>query len=434
MVDVSPFRGLRFSTSLVGDLGQVIAPPYDVISPDEQRELLGRSPLNVVRLELPATESGDPYEQAARTLEEWRSTGVLVRDNSPCLYLYEVRFGLGGEQRTRRSLVAALRLEAWESGQVLPHEHTMPAPKEDRLRLLRATRANISPVWTLYSGASAALERAWQWADAHSSEWSCELPDDTAHRLWKLEDQDLAEAIRADFGPLRLVLADGHHRYETALTYRDELTAQEQLAPDDPARFVLAHLVAEDDPGLVILPTHRLVRELGELDQVELEAELGSDWHGEYFPIWEGAPPEQLRALLVQLHNEAQTERVVGLFGPDSSIFSILILRNKQLMNQRGAGRSEAWRGLDVALLEEGLLKPLLERSGADRERAVAYERDPYAALQAVVRGEYQIALFLNPVRAEQVIGVAEAGERMPEKSTYFYPKIPTGVVMRELI
>jgi uncharacterized protein (DUF1015 family) len=344
MVDVSPFRGLRFSTSLVGDLGQVIAPPYDVISRDEHRELLARSHLNVVRLELPASESGDPYEQAARSLEEWRSAGVLVREDSPCLYLYEVRFGLGGEQRTRRSLVAALRLETWESGQVLPHEQTMAAPKQDRLRLLRATRVNISPLWTLYSGPSAALEGAWQAADDRSPESGCELPDGTAHRLWRLEDQALIEAIRADFAPLRLVVADGHHRYETALSYRDELAGGEQLAPDDPARFVLAHLVADDDPGLAILPTHRLVRELGELDQVELEAELGSDWHGEYFPIWEGAPPEQLKALLVQLHNEAQTERVVGLFGPDSSIFSILILRNKQLMEQRGAGRSEAWR------------------------------------------------------------------------------------------
>ena len=185
--------------------------------------------------------------------------------------------------------------------------------------------------------------------------------------------------------------------------------------------------------GLVILPTHRLVRGLGDLEQAELETELGSDWHGEYFPLWENAPPEQLKALLEQLHTTAQASRAVGLFGPDTSIFAIMILRNKQLMEQRAPDRSEAWRELDVALLDEGLLKPLLERAGAEREECVAYERDPYAAMQEVLRGEFQLALFLNATRPEQVIAVAEAGDRMPEKSTYFYPKPPTGLVMRDL-
>ena len=433
MVDVRPFRGLRFNAARVEDLGRVVAPPYDVISADEQCALLDRSPYNVVRVELPSAESGDPYEQAARTLEAWRSQGVLVQDESPCLYLYEARFPLGGGERVRRSLVATLRLEPWEAGRVLPHERTMAAPKEDRLRLLRSTRANVSPVWTLFSGASAALSRAWDWAAAHPAEASFQLEDGTAHRLWKLDDGTLIEAIRADFADRRLVVADGHHRYETALRYRDELAADGRIGPGHPANFILAHLVPADDPGLVILPTHRLVRELGDLDQVELETELGTDWHGEYFPIWQGAPPEQLEALLEQLHAEGQTERVVGLFGPDTSIFAILILRNKQLMEERAPDRSEAWRELDVALLDEGLLKPLLERTGANRDEAVAYERDPYAAIQAVVRGEYQIALFLNATRPEQVIAVAESGDRMPEKSTYFYPKVPTGLVIRVL-
>jgi uncharacterized protein (DUF1015 family) len=433
MVDVRPFRGLRFNAARVEDLGSVVAPPYDVISPAERRALLDRSPHNVVRVELPGADSGDRYEQAASTLEAWRSQGVLGQDESACLYLYEVRFELGGDERARRSLVAALRLEPWEAGRVLPHERTMAAPKEDRLRLLRSTRANVSPVWTLFSGASTALSRAWDWAEARPAEASFRLEDGTTHRLWKVDDGELIEAIRADFADRRLIVADGHHRYETALRYSDELAANTKIAADDPANFILAHLVAADDPGLVILPTHRLLRGLSPIDQVELETELGADWHGEYFPIWEGAPPEQLKALLEQLHSEGQTERVVGLFGPDTSIFAILILRNEQLMEQRAPDRSEAWRELDVALLDEGVLKPLLERAGRNRDEAVAYERDPYAALQAVVRGEYQLALFLNATRPEQVIAVAETGDRMPEKSTYFYPKVPTGLVMRLL-
>jgi uncharacterized protein (DUF1015 family) len=259
------------------------------------------------------------------------------------------------------------------------------------------------------------------------------MADGSAHRLWRLDDPELVAAVEADFVPLRLVIADGHHRYETALSYREELAAAGALPPEHPANFVLALIDREDDEGLVILPTHRLVRGLGGLDQVDLESDLGSDWHGEYFPLWEKAPPEQMMALLDQLHMKSQTERVLGLIGPDPTIFSILILRNKQLMEERAADRSEAWRNLEVALLDEGLLNPLLEAAGAEREQSITYERNPYAALQAVLRGEYQLAIFLNATKPEQVVAVAEAGDRMPEKSTYFYPKLPTGLVLHEL-
>jgi uncharacterized protein (DUF1015 family) len=442
MVDVRPFHGLRFNSSRVQDVSLALSPPYDVISPTQHDELLARSPYNIARVELPSpdfqssTSSGgdDPYQKAARTLEAWRSENVLIRDESPCLYLYEVTFCVGDQELARRSLVAALRLEPWDSKQVLPHEQTMQAPKADRLRLLQATRANVSPIWTLYRGRSDALVRAWDWTNARPPEVDAALEDGTRHRVWKLDEPGLVDDIRTDFVRLRLVIADGHHRYETALSYRDEVVPGGESGSDDPANFVLAHLVAEDDPGLAILPTHRLVRQLGRLDQVELEEKLGHDWHGEYFPIWDGAPPEQLDALLAQLASEAQSERVIGLYGPDMSIFAILILRNKQIMEQRAPERSEAWRDLDVALLEEGVLKPLLEQADADREHAVAYERHPYAAMQAVLSGEYQLALFLNALKPDQVVSVAEAGDRMPEKSTYFYPKIPTGLVIRELM
>jgi uncharacterized protein (DUF1015 family) len=433
MVEVRAFRGLRFAPSRVADLGQVLAPPYDVIAPDEHRALLERSPYNIVRIELPTNGSNDPYVEAARTLEAWRQSGVLERDEQSSLYLYEERFEFAGQQRARRALVAALRLEPWSAGQVLPHERTMAGPKEDRLHLMRATRANVSPIWTLYRGDAPALGRAWDLAAGREPERSARLEDGTEHRLWPLTDPELNAAIEADFRPLKLYIADGHHRYETALHFRDELASQLLLEADHPANFVLVHLVAEDDPGLVLLATHRLVKNLGPLDQVELETELGSDWHGEYFPIWEGAPREQLEALLERLAAAGQSERVVGLFGPDTSLFGLLILRNQQLLEQRAPERSDAWRALDVALLDEGLLKPLLERAGAEREASVRYERDPYLALQAVLGGEYQLALFLNPTRPEQVGAIADVGDRMPEKSTYFYPKPPTGLVMREL-
>jgi uncharacterized protein (DUF1015 family) len=277
------------------------------------------------------------------------------------------------------------------------------------------------------------LAGAWAWAQARRPERVAEMSDGSAHRLWRLADPELVAAVEANFAPLQLVIADGHHRYETALNYRDELAAAGTLSPDHPANYFLALIDREDDEGLVILPTHRLVRGLGRLDQVDLESDLGSDWHGEYFPLWDNAPPEQLKALLEQLYTKSQTERVLGLVGPDPTIFSILILRNKQLMEERAGDHSEAWRNLEVALLDEGLLNPLLEAAGAERERAITYERNPYTALQAVLRGEYQLAIFLNATRPDQVVAVAEAGDRMPEKSTYFFPKPPTGLVLHEL-
>src|SRR5436309_7962730 len=193
MVDVRPFRGLRFNPSRVGDLGRALSPPYDVISADEQRELLAANAWNIVRIELPTDDSGDRYASAAQTLDQWRAEGVLARDERPSLYLYEVRFRLGDEERVRRSIMVALRLEPWESGHVLPHERTLSEPKEDRLRLLRATRANISPVWALHRDASGALARAWAWADGQPADSSCQLDEGTEHRLWKVDDDELVE-------------------------------------------------------------------------------------------------------------------------------------------------------------------------------------------------------------------------------------------------
>jgi uncharacterized protein (DUF1015 family) len=433
MVDVRPFRGLRYSPDAVTEPALVLAPPYDVISEAEHRALLNQSPLNVVRLELPTSETGDKYDQAAATLGHWRTHGVLTRDERPAFYLYETRFHLNGEERARRTLVAGVRLTPWDAGQVLPHERTMAGPKEDRLRLLRATRANLSPIWMLYQQPSPSLTRAWDRALNQEPALVAQLDDGIGHRLWKLDDPDLLAAIQADFAEQRLFIADGHHRYETALRYRDELEAAGQLEANRAAELVMAHLVDQDDAGMVILPTHRLVRQLGPLDQADLEADLGADWHYEYFPIWDGAPPEQLKALLEQLAAHGEREQAVALVGPDPTIFGILTLRNKQLMEQRAPERSAAWRALDVALLDEGLLKPLLAQTGANREEALVYERDPYAALLAVRQGEAQLALFLNGTKPDQVIAVAEAGDRMPEKSTYFYPKPPTGLVIRDV-
>ncbi|MCC7103792.1 MAG: DUF1015 domain-containing protein [Chloroflexi bacterium] len=434
MVEIEPFRGLLFDPALSGDLGQVLCPPYDVIAPAEQEVLLQASPFNIVRVELPRSDArGDRYAAAAAAFADWRSKGVLRLESVPSFYLHEIEFPHGDRRLTRRALTVALRLASWEAGEVLPHERTMSGPKEDRLNLMRAVKANISPVMAFYRGGASALDRAWALA-TEGSRPLAEIPmlDGTVQRLWAIADPATVAAIQADFANRPLYIADGHHRYETALRYRDEAANGGALRMEHPANYVMAQIWAEDDPGLLCLPIHRLLRGV-RLDQIEIEELLSDVWHGEYFPIWESFPREQQDALLQQLDTAGQNAHAVGLFGPDPSIFTILTLRDRGVLDRRRPERSEAWRQLDVSLVDEALIGDLLERAGADRHASLSFDRDPYAAIRSVLTGEQEIAILLNPTKVQQILGVADAHDRMPEKSTYFHPKPPTGLVLRLL-
>jgi uncharacterized protein (DUF1015 family) len=385
-------------------------------------------------VELPADAPGQPgsrYQRAAQTLAAWRQEGVLRPDPRPAYYLSETHFAYADQSLRRRDLLAALGLEPWASGAVLPHEHTMAGPKADRLELLRATHVNLSPIWVLARDQSPALAQAW--ADAESR------PPDIAfawreeeHRVWRVDDPSVTRHIEAEFaasGPL--YIADGHHRYETSLAFAAEAG---QALPG--ASAMLAAITWAEDPGLLALPTHRLLSEVdSNLTLEELETRWADVFHTEYYPVWDEAPPEQVDALMRQLASQARVAPTFGVLGlGQHDLFGVLEVRGRSVPPERlPADRSAAWKALDVALLHTLLVDPLIDESGRAREDVLRYTRDPHEAFSAVRDGSARAAFFLNPTPVQQVLAVADARDRMPEKSTYFYPKPPAGLVIRDL-
>lgn len=431
MADVRPFRALRYDPAVAGDPSRLVAPPYDVIGPDEQRRLYEASPYNVVRLEYGEERpddapGGDRYSRAAADLRRWRAEGALVLDERPRCYLYEQEFTHEGRRR-RRALMAAVRLEPWERGVILPHERTLPKPKEDRLRLLRSVRANISPVFGLYRD-GAALAGLIEPEGTPLLEAT--TPDGQRHRLFALPERNHA-AIAEAFSRRAIYVADGHHRYETALAYRDERRAQTaQWTGEEPENFVLMALVAADDPGLVVLPAHRVLRP--PVVPHDLMPRLSR-----FFDIddvtprsWDGTA---LLRLLARLAATGRKTVAFGALGLEEQRQHLLRLTSFSAAEPLlPADKPAVWKRLDVAVLQHVVLKACLgiDESAVAEGEVVSYTEDAEQARLAVERGRARLAFLLNPTPVEHILAVADAGERMPQKSTYFYPKLATGLVM----
>ncbi len=424
---------MRFDPTVVGNLASVVCPPYDVIGPLEQARLQAANPRNAVSLELPSDAPGEPgsrYRRAAETLARWQREGALKTDPRPAYYLHETRFTVRGERRRRRDLIAALGLEPWSAGAVLPHERTMAGPKADRLALLESTHANVSPVWVLSRRQPASLAAAWAATENVAPASAFDL-DDEEHRLWVVDDPATVADVARDFaegGPL--YIADGHHRYETALAFKDG--AGRGLSGSEAALAVVSSV---DDPGLLVLPIHRVVRGLpARVSVQEIEARWSPYLHVEHYPVADPARAEQVAALQERVETKGAAAPTFGAYGHATDLFEVLELRGgRPPAEAMPADRSEAWRSLDVSLLHVLVLDPLLAEIDLPREEALSYTRSFEEAFQAVHDGGASIAFFLNPTRVDQILAVAEAGDRMPEKSTYFYPKPPTGLVIRAL-
>jgi uncharacterized protein (DUF1015 family) len=408
---------VHYDLGRVKQLADVVAPPYDVIDEGQRAELAARSPYNVVELDLPRDpDGGDPYEHAAQLLGQWIDQGVLARDSEPTVWALEQDYNApDGSRLTRRGFLARVKLAPYGEG-IRPHERTQPGPKEDRLRLTRATRHNLSPIFALYPG------DAWQHLEPGlgGDPWGVVTDGEgTTHRVWRIADPGVHEAIAAELEQGELLIADGHHRYETSLAY------QREVGPGAAADYVLMALVSLEDPGLTVFPTHRMISGLAD-DPAEQEA-LGSGLR-ELFEI-EEVPADQL---------DPDGVEGVGVFGYIDSHFKRgfrLRLASNPALDRALAGRSEAYRTLDAAILEELVLKGILGMSTEDiaAKRGIGYTPSIEEALAKLDAGDYQAAFLLRPTPVEQVREVAAAGETMPPKSTYFFPKLLTGVVFNPL-
>ncbi|HEX2033062.1 MAG TPA: DUF1015 domain-containing protein [Chloroflexota bacterium] len=458
MADVRPFRGLRFDPQRV-DLGAVVCPPYDVISPAEQQAYHDRHPLNVIRLELGLGAPdprlpGNRYVRAAETLARWRAEGILIEEARPAFYLYEHRFMLGSQARRRRGLLVAGRLHDEAERAVLPHEDTRAGPIEDRLALLRATATNLSPLWLLYEDADRrvgeALAAGWESPPVATAE-----VDGESHRLHVVDDPVLVREVVDAIATRPLYIADGHHRYRTAQVYRDErrrLDGAQAGGPEGGAgeageagqrpeagyEFALMLLVALDDPGLVVLPTHRLVRH-PQRTPSEVRQALATWLTLTPLPSPGGDHLAAGQALEAALRDAGETGHPIVLYEREGA----WLLRTRDDVDWRGQlppGHSSSWQELDVAVLDALVIRGAcgIRAEGEAAHAAGAADRLAYvseaaAAVAAVRSGQADQAYLLRPTRVQQVCDVAAAGDRMPPKSTYFFPKPVTGLVLRTL-
>lgn len=417
MADVQPLRALHYDPAVVGPLADVVAPPYDVIDAGQRAALIARSPFNVVAIDLPEGEP-DKYAAARELFESWQLQGALVRDGEPALWAHTQEYtGPDGVARTRRGFFCRVRIEDYGPGRVRPHERTHPGPKEDRLRLTRATRANISPIFSLYSDPEQAAWRALApsteqppWADITDA-------DGTVHRLWRVSDPAAIAAAQAAASGAELLIADGHHRYETMHAYAEEIGGEGEH------RYILMCLVALEDPGLTVFPTHRLIGGLDETRRQALEQALQRDFEIAEVPVEEIAPPPGEGILQL------------GYFDGRGGRALRLTLRDQAIADAALPGHSDAYRHLDTGVLETLLLKNALGYSDDDiaHFNGLFYARDTAEALAMVRSGDFDAAFLMRPTPVGQVRDVAAAGENMPPKSTYFYPKLLTGLLFNPL-
>jgi uncharacterized protein (DUF1015 family) len=420
MADVQPFRALHYDLSRTGGLQPVAAPPYDVIDADQRAALVARSPHNVVEIDLPLDpQGGDPYAHAAATLEAWRDEGVLVRDEAPALWALEQDYtGPDGRRRTRRGFFARVRVEDYGPGRIRPHERTHPGPKEDRLRLTRATGANLSPIFSLYDDPAGA---AWGALAPHvaGEPWSEVTDEDgTVHRLWRVEDPAATAAVTDALQGTELLIADGHHRYETARVHAQE-------TGDPAAGWVMMCLVALQDPGLTVFPTHRLLTDLDDAKRDALDAVLARDFTAE------DVAPEDLEPATA----DANTGVRIGYLDARNERPHMLTLRDPEIAAAALPDKPQPYRELDTAVLEAVVLRGALGMSEDDISHlhGLDYARDAEQARERVRSGAADAAFFMAGTPVDRVRAVAAAGESMPPKSTYFFPKVLTGMVFNPL-
>ena len=422
MASIRPFKGVRYDQAKVRSLDAVVAPPYDVISPEDHRRYEDRHPNNVIRLILP-TDEGDKYQNAAACLNDWLDSGILVRDDEPCLYAIEEEFEVHGLRKKRLGFTCLMRLEDYERRTVLPHENVLAEPRQDRLNLIRATRANFDSVFGLC--ADGRVEEALRPFLAATPDASAVDKNGVRTDLRRISDAQVIATIARILEAEPIVIADGHHRYSAALAYRDEMRARTGDSDSEaPHEFVMMTLVSMEDEGLVVLPTHRLVGNLENFDAGTFCARVG-----EFFEVTE-SPPDRLIETVESMDGHA-----FGLYLGNGRAYILKLkptVSPEQVIDSPG---SDALKQLDVSVLHSLVLEKLLgigdEHLSAQSH--LSYERDETQAMQLVDRREYQMAFLMNAPRVEEVKAVAAAGDKMPQKSTFFYPKLLTGLVMRAM-
>lgn len=421
MAEVQPLRTLRYAPEVVGSVEDVIAPPYDVIDAELRASLAGRSPYNVVEIDLPeAPSGGDRYQHAREVLDEWTDAGAIVQEDEPAIWVLRQEYTApDGSAQVRTGFFARVRVEDYGAGRIRPHERTHPGPKEDRLRLTRATQANLSPIFSLFPDRDGTTAEVLTQAAEGEPFARATDHEGTVNTIWRVADPDTIAAIQGPLSDAELLIADGHHRYETARVYAEE------IGGEGDHRYVLMFLCSLEDPGLTVFPTHRLLTGLKD-DRTKQEAirdALKRDFDVSPIDASDLEPPVDGDGVafgyMDSFHKQAYRT----------------VLKDQAIADHALEGMPEPYRRLDTAVLEALILKGALGMTEDDISHlnGLDYSKSLQHARESIESGEFDAGFFMRATPVDQVREVAEAGESMPPKSTYFYPKIPTGLVFNLL-
>jgi len=432
MVRIAPFRGVFYNQKKIRDLAKVIAPPYDVISPEEHEKLYRKSPYNFVRLDL--SQEPDAYSAVARLLEEWQTQGIFQRDEAPAIYYLTHEFSLkSGERKNRHGFFALTPLQDFAGGTIRPHEKTLDAPKEDRLKLMLASHAQLSPIFALYAEPKQTINRLLAGhVDGVAPFIEVEHDSGEICRLWRITAPELIEKIRQEMSHHPLLIADGHHRYEATLNYRNQMRSEHGPGSGrETFNYIMTYFANMNDENVVILPTHRLVRGYAPQPFLQLEESLQKYFYLEQYP----KTPEGRSSFLKALRSGGKKHRLIGASFKRDPRYLILRLKNKRFMQRLASDLSAALRELDVTTLHLLILEHIL---GLTREQQVngetlRYSQDEESVLQMLEKEDFQAAFILNAPKAEDVLTIAAGGEKMPQKSTYFYPKLFSGLIVNKI-
>jgi uncharacterized protein (DUF1015 family) len=421
LAEISPFSGIRYNQEIVADIASVICPPYDVISSEEQKAYYEKSEYNVIRLEhgitMPKdTKTNDKHSRANATFNQWLKDQVLTVDHVPSFYIHEHSFTYQNIRRRRLGFMACVRLEPWENKIIFPHENTVPGIKSDRLDLMRACAANFSPLLGLYEDVGQKVTKLLSSQASRKPAIDFTEADET-HRLWVANEPEFVQRVSHFLASRPIYIADGHHRYETALAYRDE-RRQENPSDSEAFNFVMMSLVTFSDPGLIVLPVHRLVNNLSSKALTQFRDNLETLFEVESVPLEEAGPPDIRGAIT----------RILGL--EPGNVIALRPHQSSSLKEMMPEDHSEIYKRLELSIVQHLVIDKLI---ALDKGSSVAYTPNMVQAHQLVESGEYQLAFLLNPITVATIKAIADANDKMPGKSTFFYPKLPTGLVINRL-
>lgn len=433
MANIKPIKGLRFNPQKVGDLSKVVSPPYDVISKETMTNLYKSHTNSIINLEL-GRQAGNPgdeiYQHAADIFHQWLAEDIFIKDEKPAFYYYVQDFNVNGIPRTRTGFLCGMKAEGYQTGTVIPHEQTLPHHKSQRLKLLQFSKANFSPIFGVYAQESKRVDQILASAAAKKGEPDIDLIDclNERHRIWVIDDEVVIHEIIKLLTPLPIYIADGHHRYETASTFAEQ-AAQSGLKNCD---YLLVSLSNCYDEGMYILPTHRIIKQC---DGFQLDTFLSQlEKNFTVTPIQTDNKEENIHTLIAQMEKLGQETPTFGLYAGNNQ-FYLIQLKNMDAIEQYAPEHSPEWRKLDISILHGLIIEPYLKIGNKElaAEGFVTYARNNYEPVEAVDKGEGIISLFVNTTQIQQMLDVANSGNKMPQKSTFFYPKLLSGLVIHQL-